>query len=80
MGYFGFQLNPRKTECLCIFRACDDKVLSSLVLDGVALPQMNPVHNLGVLLESWFLLEDPVPGVARRAFAQLRIVCQFIDI
>lgn len=54
-----------------------DKILLSLVLDGVALHQINPVDYLGVLLGSCLLLEE-----ARRAFALLQVVCQlhsFLD-
>lgn len=39
--------------------------LLSLVLEGAALHQADPMHNLGILLDSGLLL------VARRAFAQL---------
>lgn len=58
------------------------KCLSSLVLDGVLLSLSEPVHNLGVLLDSCLLLEDQVVGVNKRAFAQLRFVHQlqpFLD-
>lgn len=56
--------------------------LSSLVLDGVALFQIDPVHNLEALLDSQVLLEVQVADMPRRAFAQLHVVqqlCSFLD-
>lgn len=47
-----------------------------------ALPQRDPVHNLGVLLVSQILLNEQVAVVARRAFAQPRLVhqlCLFLN-
>lgn len=45
--------------------------ISSLVLDGMLLPQAELGHNLGVLLDSQFLTEKQVTAMARRVFAQL---------
>lgn len=47
--------------------------LSSLTVDGVALPQTDPVHNLGVLLDSQLLLKEQLAVLARRAFAQPQV-------
>lgn len=44
----------------------------SLVVDGVAMPQADLMHNLGDLLDSQLLLEHLVAVMTRRAFAQLR--------
>lgn len=45
-----------------------------LVLDGIILPQTDPVHNLGFLLDSQLLLEGQMAVGAKRAFIQLHIV------
>lgn len=53
-----------------------------MVLDGVALFQIDPVHNLEALLDSQVLLEVQVADMPRRAFAQLHVVqqlCSFLD-
>lgn len=42
------------------------------VMDGLALAQVDPVHNLGVLLESWLLLKEQAVVEAKRTFAKLR--------
>lgn len=44
---------------------------------GDALPQTDPVCNLGLFLDSQYLLDDQVALVARRVFAQL-LVCQML--
>lgn len=82
MGNNRLQLNPGKTEWLWVNGSSVSGTLSSLELDGIALPQTDPVHNLGVLLDSRLLLEEQVAAMARRAFAQLRVVHQlrpFLD-
>ncbi|KAM6466454.1 uncharacterized protein PHA67_012250 [Liasis olivaceus] len=82
MGNNRLQLNPGKTEWLWVGGSSVSRSLPSLVLDGVALPQTDPVHNLGVLLDSRLLLKEQVAVMAKRAFAQLRVVHQlhpFLD-
>lgn len=66
--------NPCKIEWLWVSGASDEKVLSSLVLDGMALIQMNLVCNLGVLLDSRLLLEKHGAAIARKAFAYIQVV------
>lgn len=72
------QLNPGAMEWLWII----SMGLPTLVLDGEALPQTYPVHNLGVVLDSCHLLKDQVSLVVRRAFVWLHLVYQlhpFLD-
>lgn len=47
-----------------------------LIMDGMALPQIDLVHNQELLLDSWLLLKEQVKAIARRAFGDLWIVCQ----
>lgn len=54
----------------------------SLVLGGVALPQTDPVYNLGILLDSGHMLCEQVAIMDRRSFVQLCFVyqlCLFLD-
>lgn len=53
--------------------------LTSLVLNGGELPQTEPLHNLGVLLQGEFLLEEQEAVVDRRAFAYLHVLCQLLS-
>lgn len=48
----------------------------SLVLDWETMSQREPMCNLGVLLESWLLLEDQLAVMTKRVFAHLQVVCQ----
>lgn len=53
-----------------------------LVLGGVALPQTDPLYNLGILLDTGFMLNEQVAVMVRRSFAQLCFVyqlCLFLD-
>lgn len=43
---------------------------------GLAIPQTDPVYNLGVLLDLQLLLKEQVSVAARRAFVQLRVLYQ----
>ena len=52
MGNNRIQLNPGKMEWLWVGGSSVPVNLTSLVLDGVALPQTDPVRNLGILLGS----------------------------
>lgn len=69
MGDNKLQLNYVKMEWLWTRSSSASGDLPYLVLEGV-------VHNLGVLPDSQLLLEEQVADVARRAFAQLWVVCQ----
>lgn len=40
----------------------------------VALPQIDPIHNLDVLLDSQLLLKEQMAVLTRTAFAQLCVV------
>uniref|UniRef100_A0A803SSU4 Reverse transcriptase domain-containing protein n=2 Tax=Anolis carolinensis TaxID=28377 RepID=A0A803SSU4_ANOCA len=70
------KLNPDKTEVLLVSRRAEQGIGLQPVLDGVALPLKTQVRSLGVLLDSSLSLEPQVLAVARRAFAQLRLVRQ----
>lgn len=50
------------------------RTMPSLVLDRIALPQTDLVHNVGVLLDLQILLEKKVAVMARRTFAKLCVV------
>lgn len=63
MGNKDFQLNSGKTEWFCVWEAPGTWNLLSLVLDGIAPSQTNPVLNRVFLVV-----------VPRRAFAQFQIV------
>uniref|UniRef100_A0A803TU59 Reverse transcriptase domain-containing protein n=1 Tax=Anolis carolinensis TaxID=28377 RepID=A0A803TU59_ANOCA len=70
------KLNPDKTEVLQVSRSTDRGTGWLPVLEGVALPLKAQVHSLGVLLDSSLSLDAQVLAVARRAFAQLKLVRQ----
>lgn len=65
-----------RMQWLWVFRHSDDKVLLPLILNRMALSQMDKVHNLGVLLDSRLLLEEKVAAMARRPFAYFQVVHQ----
>lgn len=48
----------QQTERLWIFGFSSDKVFLLLFRDGVSLPHMDPMHNLGLILDLQFLLEE----------------------
>lgn len=52
------------------------QVFPTLILDGMALSQMDLVHDLGILLGSAPIGREVV-AVAKTALAHLQIVCQF---
>lgn len=52
-----------------------DLFFSPLVLDGMALLHLRPVHNLGTIIVSQLLLQDQVAALARMIFAQIHFVC-----
>lgn len=57
-------------------------ILSSLVLNGVALPQADPVYHLRDFLDLQILLKEQVAIAAWRAFAVLCVIhklCPFLD-
>lgn len=68
------QHNLGKTEWLWVLGITGSRTMPSLVLDRIALPQTDLVHNLGVLLDFQILLEKKVVVMARRTFAQLCVV------
>uniref|UniRef100_A0A8C6YEM4 Reverse transcriptase domain-containing protein n=1 Tax=Naja naja TaxID=35670 RepID=A0A8C6YEM4_NAJNA len=70
------QLNPAKTEWLCIPASQSSFEVPSLVMGEEVLPPVDRARNLGVLLDSWLKLEEQVGAVARGAFAQVRLVRQ----
>lgn len=57
-----------RLQWLWVFRHSDDKALLPLILNGMALSQMNK--------DSWLLLEEKVAAMARRAFSYLQVVHQ----
>lgn len=59
-GSKGLKLNSSKMECLWIWDSLVHGELPTMVLDGVALPQTDLVHNLGVLMDSQFLLKKQI--------------------
>lgn len=65
MGNNRLQLNPSKTEWLWVLGSSSSGTMPSLVLDGVVLPQTDPVHNLRVFLDSQLLLNEQIAVVAR---------------
>uniref|UniRef100_A0A8C6XMC9 Reverse transcriptase domain-containing protein n=1 Tax=Naja naja TaxID=35670 RepID=A0A8C6XMC9_NAJNA len=76
MGRNKLQLNPAKTEWLCIQASRTSQQIPSLVIGGEVLPLVDRAQNLGVLLDSWLGLEEQVGAVTRGAFAQVRLVHQ----
>lgn len=46
------QASTGKTYWLWVLRPSDPRTIISLVLNGVALPQTDPVYNVEVLLDS----------------------------
>lgn len=68
------QLNPGKMDWIWVYGASGSRHLSFLVLDGMALPQTDLVHNLVFFLDSRLLLKKQVAIVARRCFTQLHVV------
>ncbi|KAF7242904.1 Ankyrin repeat and fibronectin type-III domain-containing protein 1 [Varanus komodoensis] len=70
------KLNPDKTEVLLVGGSSSWVGDLDLALNGVALPLMDRVCNLGVLLDSELSLEAQVTVVARSAFLQLRLIHQ----
>lgn len=55
--------------------------LPPLVLDNMALPQTDFVHNLEIAFDSQFLFKEQVAAIARRAFSQPHVqqLCLFLD-
>lgn len=54
------QLNPGRTEWLWVCGLTASRTMPSLVLDGVAQPQTDPVHNQGAFLNSCLLAKQLV--------------------
>lgn len=82
MGNNSVQLNLGKIEWLRVLGLSSSGTMPSLVLNGVALPQTDPVYNLEVLLDLQLLLEEQVAVEARRAIAHFHVVHQlhpFLD-
>ncbi|XP_013931376.1 PREDICTED: ubiquitin-conjugating enzyme E2 E1 isoform X1 [Thamnophis sirtalis] len=69
MGSNRLKLNPDKTECFWIWSLLVLEELPFLVVDGVALPQADLMHNPEFLLDSQLLLKKQVTVMTRRAFA-----------
>ena len=65
MGNNRIRLNPGKMEWLWVNGCSISRPWSSLVLDGVALPQTDLGRNMGVLLDSQLLLKEQVAVMAR---------------
>uniref|UniRef100_A0A8C6X1D0 Reverse transcriptase domain-containing protein n=1 Tax=Naja naja TaxID=35670 RepID=A0A8C6X1D0_NAJNA len=76
MGRNRLQLNPAKTEWLCVPASWLIQSAPSLVLGGEVLPPVDRARNLGVLLDVRLSLEEQVGAVARGAFAQVCLVRQ----
>uniref|UniRef100_A0A8D2L5S4 Reverse transcriptase domain-containing protein n=1 Tax=Varanus komodoensis TaxID=61221 RepID=A0A8D2L5S4_VARKO len=70
------KLSPGKTEVLLVGGSGFGEGDLDLVLNGVALPLMDKVCSLGVLLNPELSLEAQVTAVARSTFFQLRLVYQ----
>lgn len=54
------------------------RLVPALVLDGTAIPHINPVYNLGVVLDSLLLLSEHMAIMARRAFEQVHLILPFV--
>lgn len=82
MGCNGLQLNPCNMEWLWVLGLSSIKVFffPSLILDGVALSQMDPIW--ASFWTQGSCLEEQVASVARRAFMNIQVVYQlhpFLD-
>lgn len=64
--YKKFQLNPG--WWLWVLGPPGSEDLPSLLLDEEALSQIELMHSLGVLLDSWLLLKEQVAAVPKAAF------------
>ncbi|XP_058023146.1 uncharacterized protein LOC131190137 [Ahaetulla prasina] len=82
MGRNRLKLNPSKTEWLWMPAPRYSQLQMRLSVGGESLAPMERVRNLGVLLDGRLSFEEHLTTVSRRAFYQVRLICQlrpFLD-